>query len=111
VETLHRQLIDRNVDLVIAARFGPLTDARIDFELLFDGSFVVAAGAQSPWARRRKITLSDLSGESWTLPSPESSLGSLYLEAFRAGGLDYPRATVVAAPLMCGSVCSQAVAS
>jgi DNA-binding transcriptional LysR family regulator len=96
VETLHRQLIDRSVDLVIAARFGPLADARIDFEFLFDGSFVVAAGAQSPWARQRKIALAELSGEPWALPSPESSLGSLYREAFRASGLDCPRAAVVA---------------
>jgi DNA-binding transcriptional LysR family regulator len=99
VETLHRELIDRNVDLAIAARFGPLADPRMRFDFLFDGSFVVAAGAQSPWARRRKIALAELVSDPWALPSPESSLGLLYLEAFRASGLDYPRATVVADPI------------
>jgi len=96
VEALHRELVDRNVDLAVAARFGPLAEASMAFEFLFDGSFVVAAGVKNPWARRRKIALAEVVSERWALPSPESSLGSLYLEAFRASGLDYPRATVVA---------------
>src|SRR5262245_180941 len=48
-ETLHRDLSERNVDLLIARRFGPITDERLDFEFLFDDSYVVATGAQSPW--------------------------------------------------------------
>jgi DNA-binding transcriptional LysR family regulator len=100
VETLHRELIDRNVDLAIASRLGPLADApRMGFDYLFDGSFIVAVGAQNPWARRRKIALADLVSEPWALPSPEGALGLLFLEAFRASGLDYPRATVVADPI------------
>jgi DNA-binding transcriptional LysR family regulator len=99
VETLRRELIDRNVDLAIASRLGPLADASIGFEYLFDGSFVVAAGAQNPWARRRKIALAQLVNEPWVLPSPQSALGLLFLEAFRASGLDYPRASVVADPI------------
>src|SRR5262245_11418893 len=57
VEKLHRDLSDRNIDIAIAAKFGPLADQRMGFEFLFDGSFVVAASAQNPWARRRKIEL------------------------------------------------------
>ena len=48
VETLHRELGGRNVDLLIARRFGPTADERPGFEFLFDDSSVVAAGAQSP---------------------------------------------------------------
>src|SRR5262245_13738153 len=59
-ETLHRELSDRNVDLLIVRRFGPLADERLSFEFLFDDSFVVAAGAQSPWTRRRRIELAEL---------------------------------------------------
>src|SRR5262245_47094336 len=71
VEALHRELSGRKVDLVIARRFGPILDAQFDFEFLFDDSFVVATGAQSPWARRRrKIELADLVNESWVLPPP-----------------------------------------
>jgi DNA-binding transcriptional LysR family regulator len=35
-----------------------------------------------------------LVNESWLLPPPERALGPVYLEAFRAGGLDYPRTAV-----------------
>jgi DNA-binding transcriptional LysR family regulator len=94
-EGLHRELSERRVDLLITRRFGPRPDPRLDFEFLFDDSFVVVAGAQSPWARRRKIELRELMDESWVLPPPESVVSSIAMEAFRASGLDYPRATVV----------------
>ena len=95
VEALHRELTGRNVDLLIVRRFGPIADERLDFEFLFDDSFVVAAGAQNPWVRRRKIALADLVNESWVLPPPGSVIASVVIEAFRAKGLDYPRTTVV----------------
>src|SRR5262249_11724825 len=94
---LHRELIDRNVDLLIARRYGPIADKLLEFELLFDDSYVVAVGAQSSWARRRKITLAKLLNEPWVLRPPESMAGSRVMEAFRASGLDYPRATVFTA--------------
>ena len=97
METLHRELSERNVDLLIARRFGPIADERLDFEFLFDDSYVVVAGAQNPWVRRRKIALAELVNEPWVLPPPESVVGSVAMEAFRASGLDYPRATVVTA--------------
>jgi DNA-binding transcriptional LysR family regulator len=95
VETLHRELSERNVDLLIVRSFGPVADQRLDFEFLFDDSYVVAAGVQNQWVRRRKIELAELVGESWVLPPPGSVIGSVVLEAFRTSGLDYPRATVV----------------
>jgi DNA-binding transcriptional LysR family regulator len=55
-------------------------------------------GARNPWVRRRKIALADLMNESWTLSPPESVLGQISIEAFRASGLDYPRATVFSLP-------------
>jgi DNA-binding transcriptional LysR family regulator len=95
VEALHRELIGRNVDLLIVRRFGPIVDERFNFEFLFDDSFVVGAGAQSPWVRRRKIELAELVNESWVLPPPGSVIASVVMEAFRAKGLAYPRTTVV----------------
>lgn len=94
--TLQRELSERNVDLLIVRRFGSMEDERLDFEFLFDDSFVVAAGVQNKWARRRRIELSDLVHEPWVLPPPESSLASVAMEAFRNSGLDFPRATVFA---------------
>jgi DNA-binding transcriptional LysR family regulator len=95
VDTLHRELIQRNVDLLIARRFGPIAEERFGFEFLFDDSSVVAAGAQSPWARRRRIRFADLLDESWVLPPPGSEIASIATEAFRANGVDYPRTAVV----------------
>jgi DNA-binding transcriptional LysR family regulator len=98
IEILHRELSERNVDLVMAQRLGPIADERLGFEALFNDSFVVAAGARNPWVRRRKIDLAELVNESWALPPPATAIGAVALEAFRASGLDYPRTSVFVIP-------------
>jgi DNA-binding transcriptional LysR family regulator len=52
-ETLQRELSDRNVDFLIARRFGPIVDERLSFEFLFDDSYVVVAGVPVHSARSR----------------------------------------------------------
>jgi DNA-binding transcriptional LysR family regulator len=94
-ETLHRELAERNVDLLIIRGSGPIADPRYDFEFLFDDSYVVAAGAQNQWVRRRRIEIAELANELWVLPPPDSVIGSIVMDAFRASGLDYPRVSVV----------------
>src|SRR5262245_37862349 len=93
-EVLLEALRERNVDLLIARRFGSVPDERVDFEFLFDDVCVVVASAQSPWARRRKIALAELVNEPWVLPPMGSGIISIALEAFRAAGLDYPSTTL-----------------
>jgi DNA-binding transcriptional LysR family regulator len=95
IDTLHRQLIERNVDLLIVRSFGAPADERLDFEFLYDDSYVVVVGAANQWVRRRKIEIAELASELWVLPPPESVIGSIVTEAFRACGLDTPRPTVV----------------
>jgi len=97
-EGLHRELSERNVDLLIARRVGPIAEEQLRFDALYDDSYVVVAGAQHPWVRRRRIELADLVNESWVLPPPQSALGSVFMEAFRASGLDYARTTVFTNP-------------
>jgi DNA-binding transcriptional LysR family regulator len=94
-ETLHRELAERNVDLLIIRGSGPIADPRYDFEFLFDDSYVVAAGVQNQWVRRRRIEIAELVNELWVLPPPDSVIGSIVMDAFRASGLDYPRVRVV----------------
>jgi DNA-binding transcriptional LysR family regulator len=94
-ETLHQELAERNVDLLIIRGSGPIADPRYDFEFLFDDSYVVAAGAQNQWGRRRRIEIAELVNELWVLPPPDSVIGSIVTDAFRASGLDYPRVSVV----------------
>jgi DNA-binding transcriptional LysR family regulator len=94
--TVHRELSERNVDLLITRKFDPIADEQMEFETLFTEPYVVAAGAQSPWVRRRRIELAELVNEPWTLPlpGPGSMIGSVAAAAFRARGLDYPPTTV-----------------
>jgi DNA-binding transcriptional LysR family regulator len=94
--TLRDALRERRVDLLIVRKFGPIADEQLSFEILYENPYVVAGGAKNPWVRRRRIDLSELSGEPWALPPPDSLVGSVAVEAFRASGLDLPRATVVA---------------
>ena len=96
LEPLRREMNERNLDLLIVRRFRPTAEEQVDFEFLFDDSYVVAVGAQNQWARRRRIELAELKSEPWTLPPPESVIGAIAMEAFRASGLDCPRTTVVA---------------
>jgi DNA-binding transcriptional LysR family regulator len=91
--TIRRELNERRVDLVFT-RGGGFKDEKFSFETLYDDPYVVLAGAQNPWARRRRIELAELVNEPWALLTPES-LGGAAMEAFRACGFDYPRATVV----------------
>jgi DNA-binding transcriptional LysR family regulator len=96
LQALRHELSERNVDLLIARRVGPLEDERLSFEVLFDDSCFVVTSAQSPWARRRKITLSELVNEPWVLaPRGSGTLGLIVTEAFSAVGLAYPRTTMV----------------
>jgi DNA-binding transcriptional LysR family regulator len=99
VETLYRELTERNVDFLIARRSGSLADERLDYQFLFEDTYSVAAGAKNPWARRRSLELAELAAEPWALPPPQSTTGSVALAAFQACGLDYPRTTVIAEPV------------
>jgi DNA-binding transcriptional LysR family regulator len=95
-EQLHVELTKRNLDFLIARKFGSIADERLSFEPLFDDTCVVSAGACSPWARRRKIALAELVNEPWALPPSGSGIISTAMEAFfGARGLDQPRTTVV----------------
>src|SRR5215210_5778915 len=96
LEPLRRELTERNLDLLLVRKFAPTADEQLGFECLFDDSYVVAVGVQNHWVRRRRIELAELASEPWTLPPPESVIGVIAKEGFRASGLDYPRTTVVA---------------
>jgi len=92
----YRALEARKLDLAIARIFEPVP-VHLTSEILYDDRHIVAAGAQSPWHRRRRIQLIDLISEPWVLPPPETLTGSIVHEAFRAAGLEVPAGTVVTA--------------
>jgi len=95
---LHRNLAERNIELVMAGTTSPASGDFV-FETLFDDSLVVAAGLQNSWARRRRIELAELLNEPWTLAPPDGPAGALAAEAFRASGLEPPRTTIMTVSL------------
>ena len=65
---LYGQLLDRKFEVLIARTVTQLIDERMVTETLFDSPTVVAASSQNPWTRRRKVELTELVNEPWTLP-------------------------------------------
>lgn len=90
----YRALEERRVDLVVLHMHAPLSRQHLEVEALYEDGYVVVAGGQSSWARRRRIELADLMNEPWALPSPDSAVGSIFLQAFAARGLNYPSVAV-----------------
>ena len=85
----HRELRERKVDLVVG-RISPSKEEDIHTEVLFHDGIVVVAGLQSRWSRRRKVDLSELAGEPWVFPQPESPFNAPVGDLFRARGLPFP---------------------
>ena len=56
-------------------------------ELLFDDTVVVAAGADSRWARRRKIDLAELVDEPWIFGARDTWHRAMVTEIFQGRGL------------------------
>jgi DNA-binding transcriptional LysR family regulator len=87
---IHRDLRERRVDLVLG-RMAQSPEEDLENEILFYDRTLVVAGLNSPWTRRRKIKLAELTNELWSLSPPDTIIGMLVEEAFRANGLDTPR--------------------
>jgi DNA-binding transcriptional LysR family regulator len=91
---LHELLRERAIDLMIGGIQSDLPED-LHSEQLFDVPLVAVAGGRNRWMRRRKINLSELANERWILWPPESVGGAWVVDAFRANGLELPRATVI----------------
>jgi DNA-binding transcriptional LysR family regulator len=89
-----RELRERTVDLMLGRVSGPVDDD-LDVETLYQDRMFIVAGAQSRWARRRKLTLADLADEPWVNAPPDTIVGSFLGEVFAAHGLAPPRINVV----------------
>ncbi len=67
----------------------------LSVQMLFDDSLVIAAGSTNRWARRRKVDLAELIDEPWILAPTGYWHYARVEEAFRARGLDMPKASLV----------------
>jgi DNA-binding transcriptional LysR family regulator len=96
-------LRERIYDLVLGHLVTPLSREfladDLNVEFLFDDPFIVMAGAQSPWARRRKIDLADLVKAPWVLSAPASASYSIVEQAFHSRGLPMPPVRILTASM------------
>lgn len=94
-----RELEQGTVELVVGQMDQSVLERHIDGSELFQDELVVAAGARSPWAHRRKLELVELMDEAWAFSPLTSISGRSMEQAFRASGLDLPRIMVVASSM------------
>jgi DNA-binding transcriptional LysR family regulator len=92
---LDHHLRQRHVELAVMSTEGVDVGTDTDVEPLFDDGHIIMVGSQSRWARSRKVALADLIYEPWVLPPADSIVGLSIAEAFRASGLEPPRAQVI----------------
>jgi DNA-binding transcriptional LysR family regulator len=88
-DNVFQRLRGHELDLMIGRSSHAALDDDLTVETLFEEPFLVVTGAQSPWARRRKLELADLLGEQWIFGEPTNATQVRISEAFRqrAGGL------------------------
>jgi DNA-binding transcriptional LysR family regulator len=87
-----QELRDRKIDLLITRATGQQDD--FHSEVLFDEPFVFVVGAQSEFARKRRVALKDIIKGNWVLPPYDSAPGALIAEVFRANDFSPPRQSV-----------------
>ena len=95
VTLVNRELRQRTIDFAIGPIFGLRFDEDVGADILFDDQFVVMAGAESKWVRRRKLRLADLIDEPWVLPPTDSVPGISIAQTFQAAGLELPGAQMI----------------
>src|SRR4051812_13423512 len=93
---LCEMLRQRRIEIGFARLPGIASGDEVVAEVLFEEPLVVVAGKENPWGRRRKIKLAELINEPWTWSAPGTVFDTLVIEAFRASGLEPPRAAVYA---------------
>ena len=91
-----RDLRGRKIELAIMRTATREHAEDLEERVLFSDRLRVVAGAGSPWASRRKISLADVVDEPWCLPPPEHPASLLVVEAFHRCGLKPPRRSATA---------------
>ncbi|MFY9952692.1 LysR family transcriptional regulator [Bradyrhizobium sp.] len=89
-----QELRERKIDLLITRATGQRPEDDFHSEVLFDEPFVFVVGAQSEFARKRRVALKDIIKSNWVLPSYDSAPGVLIAGIFRANDFQPPRPAI-----------------
>jgi DNA-binding transcriptional LysR family regulator len=84
------ELHARKLDFVLSRSLAEQFASDLNVETLFDDPAVIAAGANSRWARKRSIELADLVDAAWVATPRETLTTRLLEQAFRDQGLPAP---------------------
>ena len=88
-------LRNRAIDLAVSRTWGAIYGDDFVTDHVFEERLFVVAALDNPWSRRRKIELSELMDEPWTMPELDNVVGRLIVEGFRSAGMALPAARVV----------------
>jgi DNA-binding transcriptional LysR family regulator len=97
---LHERKYDCLLQRRVASLFEESAIEDLNTETLYDDNIVIAAGANSRWARRRKIDLAELIDEPWIFGAPDTWHHAQVGEIFRAQGLTAPRPRITAVSIV-----------
>jgi DNA-binding transcriptional LysR family regulator len=94
LSTLLAEVLARNVEFAISRLFDEVAVTDMETEVLFHDPYVVVAGANNAWLRRRGFRLANLLSEPWVIPPYDTVQGRQNAAAFRASGVEPPHPTV-----------------
>lgn len=91
---LETKLRARDIDLMIACNLVHSISEDLNSEMLLADRLLLVTGRKNPLARRRKVELTDLLNEKWSLPPLGSAPRTVIVNAFKAAGVEPPKAIV-----------------
>lgn len=93
--TLQAGLESRHIELAVGRVPHRLPGKDFKVEILFQEPVFIAAAQSNKWTRRRKVKLTELIDEFWTLPPSGAIATSTLAAAFQSAKLPMPRNSVV----------------
>jgi DNA-binding transcriptional LysR family regulator len=91
---INRDLPERRIELAVVPMMSLPRRDDLDATMLYQDSWHVVAGSNSPWTRRKKVDLAELADAYWCATPLETPIGSLLADAFRSKGIGPPRLAV-----------------
>lgn len=85
----------RKCEVTITRRLPGPGEADMQEEELFHERLLIAVPLESPWARKRGLSIGDLAQERWILAPHEAEPGAPIFDGFRAAGLAMPPVNIL----------------